>query len=274
MTTATQIKPSTLKAETIVKICTENGVSAKVVAAGCHRCGGTGTYFGHGVCFRCGGTGKDPSAKSYRILTPATEAQAQAVNAEIARREGVNAKATATRQAKKASKRDAFINGNPALKSYVEIRSARDAGDKHAAAILNDLPAFAHDIAQKCLNFDRMSEAQHKALEKCLNLTEDRIVERNAKRDAENAAAADAPAGRVEVTGEVLSIKTYDGDFGTTYKMLVKSTEGFKVFTSIPAAIRDDVQKGTIVTFTATLAPSHDDPKFAKGSRPSKASIG
>ena len=102
-----------------------------------------------------------------------------------------------------------------------------------------------------------------------------------AARKAEEAKTAKpAPAGRVEVTGQVASTRTQDGEFGITHKMLVKA-DGFKVWVTIPrdliwaGEIGGDVEalKGHTVSFTATLEPSRDDASFCFGKRPSNARL-
>lgn len=90
-----------------------------------------------------------------------------------------------------------------------------------------------------------------------------------------NAKLPDAPTGKVEVTGEVVSIKTeeYQASYYTTVytdKMTVKDDSGFKVYCTVPTSI-DGVEVGQRVRFTVT--PSHNDQKFGIGKRPSKATI-
>lgn len=81
---------------------------------------------------------------------------------------------------------------------------------------------------------------------------------------------ADAPEGKLEIVGKVLSLKTTNSDWGMVVKMLVEHESGYKVWSTVPAAINPD--KGDVVKFTATLKRSQD-PKFAYASRPSKASV-
>lgn len=104
------------------------------------------------------------------------------------------------------------------------------------------------------------------------------FAELNAKREAERNAAKeladDVPTGRTEVTGTVLSVKAKDSYYGTTMKMLVESTTGFRVYGTLPKALDsyDEngkcVHVGKEVTFTATLEPSKDDAKFGFYKRP------
>ena len=129
-----------------------------------------------------------------------------------------------------------------------------------------------------------------------------RVADQRVARAAE-AAEHPAPEGRVVVTGEITSAKVVSGDYGDSYKVLVKDDKGFKVWCSLPKAQVDEAYdawyaensesvhmygnavwflgtgyadekqggvKGRRITFTATLKPSDDDKSFAFGSRPTK----
>lgn len=95
-----------------------------------------------------------------------------------------------------------------------------------------------------------------------------------------------APVGRVEVEGVVMSVKWQENDFGGSLKMLVEADPGFRVWTTVPRDLSNilvtyesgwqeyrEVTVGERVAFTATLAPSDDDPAFAFGKRPTKARV-
>lgn len=78
----------------------------------------------------------------------------------------------------------------------------------------------------------------------------------------------DAPTGRVEVTGEVLSVKLYDSYMGgVVKKMLLKLANNARVFVTVPA-IAGDIRRGDTVTVRATFKPKPEDKSFAYGSRP------
>lgn len=94
---------------------------------------------------------------------------------------------------------------------------------------------------------------------------------KKAEQEARAAAAPDVPEERLEIVGEVLTIKWQDSDWGGALKMLVIDDRGFKVWGSVPRAIEDDLVKGMWVAFVATCEPSKDDPKFGFFKRPSKA---
>jgi len=92
------------------------------------------------------------------------------------------------------------------------------------------------------------------------------------QEDAERDAGTNAPQGRLQVTGEILGSRSQDWGYGTTTKILVKTTEGWKLWLTLPSGIYG-AQRGDTVTFTVTVEPSEKDPRFAYGVRPTKASI-
>lgn len=87
-----------------------------------------------------------------------------------------------------------------------------------------------------------------------------------------------APEGRVEVEGLVVSVKSYDSDYGVTVKMVVKvaTPDGsWLVYVTVPSGLSGDSAdglKGCTVRFSATLKRGRDA-HFALGKRPTKASI-
>lgn len=162
-----------------------------------------------------------------------------------------------------------LVNANPALAPLL---------DRNHPALANE---FVADIARKLNNYGELSERQVAAVITAIARELERQArqaqwdaEREAKKAELAAAGVAAPLGRVVVTGTVVTVKDYDSDYGTTWKMLVEHAEGWKVWSSVPAAILGEVDKGTVVTFTATLEAGRDgDPLFVVGKRPSKASI-
>ena len=140
---------------------------------------------------------------------------------------------------------------------------------------------FLCDLYHKLIKYGELSDRQIAAAE--------RVIIENTKRDDEQAeldkAAAVAlavmlasgvkcPEGRVEIEGEIVSVKEYDGYMpGTSsWKMLVVTSEGWKVWGTRPDAIWQ-AEKGDRVRFTATVTPSEDDQLFGKFKRPTKAEV-
>lgn len=110
-----------------------------------------------------------------------------------------------------------------------------------------------------------------------LSVLVDRIARKpeiEAKRAAEAAAAAPVPEGRMKMVGEVVSIRL-PGEYDPypTKKWLVKHESGFKIWGSIPAAVVNEVERGDVVEFVATLKRSDKDEKFGFASRPTAARI-
>lgn len=84
--------------------------------------------------------------------------------------------------------------------------------------------------------------------------------------------------GKQVITGDVISIKWQESDYGYTLKMLVKDERGFKVYGTAPKAIKDSVDDyddllDKKVTFSAVVSASRDDEKFGFYYKPTKAAI-
>ena len=161
-----------------------------------------------------------------------------------------------------AGKRKAqAILANAGLSALWDIAMAQDRkGFKYEELTITD-------IVGKLIRYGSVSE---KALAFAARL-HGKIADRagiEAKRAAEQEAAANCPTGRVIVTGTVLSTKWQESDFGGSMKMLVRDDSGFKVWCTIPSS--ENVEKGDKITFTVSVEPSRDDPKFGFGKRPAK----
>ncbi len=126
------------------------------------------------------------------------------------------------------------------------------------------------DVVGKLVKYGSVSDKTMTFLKTLLERIEKR-AELDAQRAAERALASPCPVGRVAIEGEVLSKKVVDTDFGSTIKMLVRATGGYKVWCSMPSGLSAD--RGDTVAFSAKLTPSRDDEKFGFGSRPTKATL-
>lgn len=111
-----------------------------------------------------------------------------------------------------------------------------------------------------------------------------RAAEREAARAVRLAAEALEPvvpvqAGKQTVTGEVLSLRWQESDYGSVLKMLVKSTTGFKVYGSVPQSLKQAVEwdneklVGKRIRFTAQLEPKANEPGFGYFKRPTQATV-
>jgi hypothetical protein len=216
----------------------------------CTRCGGAGGWKGWPgfTCFRCGGIGSDPvDGKDWQFPIVWTDAEVEEFLAKKeAQRQARYDKKVAAQQAKAQANKDRFAAAHP------ELWAAMDAAEA----------GFLFSLAEQVTRNGDLSDKQIDAAE--------RAVAWDAKRGAEKAAAADAPTGKVEVEGEVLTTKWTTGQF-PAYKMMVKADTGYRVWVTVPQAI--DPEKGDRVRFTATLEQSDDDATFAFGKRPTGAEL-
>ncbi len=94
---------------------------------------------------------------------------------------------------------------------------------------------------------------------------------------AEKHVPAPIESGRQAVRGRVVSLKSYEGQFGTSLKMTVKIETPAGTWlawgtcpSSICPAVRGGCDRGDVVEFTAKLKPGRDE-HFALFSRPTKA---
>ena len=151
------------------------------------------------------------------------------------------------------TKRQEFLAANPAIAEAL-VKINEPAHSKNT---------FVKDVLSKLDQYGDLTVNQVNAVIKSLA----RDVEYAARQAAEaSEPKGPAPSGRVTVTGQVLSTKLQESDFGAVLKMLVKLENNSKVWVSVPS--RETVERGDKVTFKATFEVSKDDPSFAFGSRP------
>jgi hypothetical protein len=131
---------------------------------------------------------------------------------------------------------------------------------------------FVQDVLRKLAHWGDISPRQLTAIV--------RAVARDAAR-AETPAEvwANVPTiKRATVTGEVLTVKGQDTQYGWSLKMLVKVTDlpgtdgPVKLWGTAPAIISSVVTRGDVVTFTASVKASDRDATFGIFSRPTNAS--
>jgi hypothetical protein len=151
------------------------------------------------------------------------------------------------------NKRKSFLDANPALADAMV----------HVDDAVHAKNFFVKDVLAKLDRYGDLSEKQVAAVVASLA----RDVEWAVKRATEAAEPkGDAPSGRTEVTGTVLSMKEHENAFGFTMKMTLKLTNGARVWVTAPGS--ESLEKGDVVTLRATWTPSKDDKSFAFGSRP------
>lgn len=114
------------------------------------------------------------------------------------------------------------------------------------------------------------------------------MMTNNAACRFDNETHVPAPTGKQTVCGTIVSAKSTNTDYGTSYRMTVKvatDAGSYLVNSTIPAAVFDQCEdaltnedgwivalKGCEVQFTATLERS-DSAHFAFAKRPTKAAI-
>lgn len=215
----------------------------------CNKCGGRGGWEGWPgfTCYRCYGKGVDPTEKTWVFPPEWTDEQ---VDGFYADREAKAAARRAKRDAKRAVETAATFAANLAKCPALDVDQ-------------DSIEGFALSIWRKAHRYE-LTERQRDAYVKALADAADRA--------AEEAARQPAPAGRTTVVGKIVSRKSQEGQWGTTPKIVVATEPGWRVYVTCPDAIWQ-AEVGDTVQFDATLTPSDDDPTFAFGKRPSKATI-
>ena len=181
---------------------------------------------------------------------------------------------------KKSDRIHALVLAHPALQHLLD----------HDVVV--ERSEFLSDVAYKFSRDGELSVRQIAAVERAVEggLRYQETVA--ARRAADIAALVDGtkiacPSGRTEVSGIVRSARVQISQYGTTVKCLVQDARGFKVWTTLPAAIVDALDtlgnltyeeiasaaKDREVRFTATLEPSTDDALFGFAKRPTKAAL-
>lgn len=134
------------------------------------------------------------------------------------------------------------------------------------------------DIYSRLVKYGRISDKQLAFVVKLLDQIDgyaDKMEARKAAELKEQESWSPVPddGERHTITGEIVSVREPDEySVFPSWKMLVKTTEGFKLWGSMPRAISPD-DKGAEVTFTARLTRSDKDQYFGFYSRPTKVKV-
>ena len=151
------------------------------------------------------------------------------------------------------AKRAEFLTAHPELKAM----SDELADPVHAKN------TFAHDVFSKLDKYGDLSDKQVASVVASMK----RDHEFAARKAAEAAEVkGDAPSGRCEVSGVVLSVQERETGFGFSLKMLVKLDNNSKVWVTAPR--KEDIARGDRLTVRATWEVSNTDRSFAFGARP------
>lgn len=125
------------------------------------------------------------------------------------------------------------------------------------------------DLSAKARRYGDLSAKQVALISRLMDQLDE--MERKHAEKLKAPAAPPVPVGRYVITGEVLSTKFVDNDFGGSLKMLVQHESGWKVWGTVPSALV--VERGTNVEFTASVLRSDDDETFGVFKRPTKARV-
>lgn len=147
-------------------------------------------------------------------------------------------------------------NGNYYEKMYREGKWEKEEG-------------IVMDMVKNLVRYGSLSGRQEDFLRKLMYNIEHR-PQVKAQREAERAMIPDCPSGRLQIAGEVVSVKMQDEFYNSRLVMTVKTKEGWLAWGSVPATLCD-IQKGEHVEFMAQIIPSAQDPKFGFFKRPTKA---
>ncbi len=159
-----------------------------------------------------------------------------------------------------------LLDENPELRRLVlEPREILDANN------------FLKSIRDKMIENARLSEAQVAAVRRHY---EKLARQQQWKEEREQRAALlasqgiQAPEGRLQVEGTVLSSKIQASDYGVVTKIAVRDDSGWTLWVTLPSNLAEEQNiKGRRIRLTATLERSKQDPAFAFGKRPSKAEL-
>ncbi|MDB4311805.1 hypothetical protein N9937_00080 [bacterium] len=283
----------------------ENAEQAKIRMAHIARTGGKFSNHSHGGdCMICGANmiyaavfhhpatnvyirvGQDCAAKMEMDDDGINDLFKVARTEEAAKRKNKAGKLKAAATLKDKGLFDAvsavFVDGNlggkvaysPALAIDAEKWVNNELSNSQARTVFSATRPYAtmQDVISNLVRYGALSQAQWGLVEKLLKQLGS-YEQYKAKVEEEAAKAQPAPTGRMMITGTILSIKHVDSMYGVTTKMLVAAKGDFKIWCTVPNAIYDDAAKGAVISMNVTLKPSSDDPTFAMGTRPAKATI-
>jgi len=213
-------------------------------------------------------------ATKYRMLYDRSEWQAWQKARQQERSQAAREQVWATARAKRREE-------NPELFERLAKLAAHEGSSEFAKH-------FATDLSARIDRWGLPSEAQLALLSK---LEGEAINGQRIRLERAEEKHVPAPQGRIEFSGEVLSVKLHESDFGSVYKMTVKvvTPEGsWLAWLTVPSGAywnvdengggsraRNDVRelKGQKITVRATLSRSDRDEHFAFGKRPTLIAI-
>ncbi len=273
---------------------------------GCKRCGGSGHYVFDGfddLCYHCRNVFSGRLGVHIGTLADAEKDAAKRAKAKQARLDKAEAlrmvevrKMEAKQEALRVEHPDVFeflmgINLDP----FRDFDHEPSQEEWDAASRSKEKNPFVVAMAE---NLQFVSKADKPFSEKMINALKVQIAERAARA----AAKAEAPAvveGRQVLSGEIVSIKTVENDFGSATKVVIQEDRGFRLYGTLQKDIAHEIYwalhekleadgysiydqgpevwfeaaKGKKVSFTATVEVSKDDHSFGFFSRPTKGQV-
>lgn len=244
----------------------------------CGKCAGTGYIraFGHvdaGLCYDC-----RAYRSTYQVTSTVGKERAKAVKRAKARvkAERAHLRKFAKLEQDRAAELARFTTGFPIINLVLETRGeglekALNLGGWQAERI-----TALWIYAQNGLELDEVERA---ALILTQAVAEKMVAEATAAGWAQTETREDVPtADGLVITGRVVTVTTRESRYGTTWKMVLEAEGGFKLWGTIPAPALKAVDspqdlREKLVTFTANVEPSGDDPKFGFFSRPRKITV-
>lgn len=176
------------------------------------------------------------------------------------------------------------------IQKVLKIIAARRSKFRKLMAFARDYPTevrglnayrtdnFLGSLRSQLIKKGKLSDRQIECIQPAIAKRVQWDKEREEKMAAE-AALPKAPVvegKKVELTGEVVSVKWRDGYYGPQLKMLVRDDRGFKVWGSVPSNIANEGEgelRGKRITFVAEVKCSDDDPHFGFFKRPRGAAV-
>lgn len=163
-----------------------------------------------------------------------------------------------------------YLNENPDIREFLFSIKRGPHGEPQ------DSFSFVNDVDRKLNQYGYLFDSQAEGLRKVIAKRPE-YEKRQAEREEKDANRGPAPEGRVEVQGEVLSVKWQDNDWGGSLKWLVELENGSRVWGSVPSVLWDSgkapVARGDKVRFKATFTRSDDDETFAFAKRPTGGEV-
>jgi hypothetical protein len=157
------------------------------------------------------------------------------------------------------------------------INTKREAWTKEHAELYaflqtNSYNSFFGSLLNSVADWGSLTERQEEAAYKAMQKWQARQEEK-----ANEPEAQEAPSGRIQGKFKVLGKKREQNPYAYNsyiWKMVAQETEKrYRIYVTIPTSVRYEVEKGSIVEMSVDLTPSDDDPTFAYGKRPTKATL-